>query len=482
MKFGIEDFKDLRIFQWIWTLLISYISWLIIVSITIFTVCIRIYFQTNINKTLLIVSFSVIEVIRIWYRIFKNFYIYGKDDKKLDIIIAIDSKLVFDRYLLKSDFINELKWNINKDKFKIRILPQRYFKHLFLKEKKKVFDLEYVKKLNEKVKWEYWICWTVDKQKDNGLKCYIETAALVFHSDIDKKLNEEFGKEFWRVYEQHLSFLDERYKSWIKFSGEYNAVVALYIIWLASLISLDPYTAWELHERLSDDIMWIKETAVERTSKDENVFRSMLENIKVIQRVELRIINDLHYYWKFYNWNIFSSAEYERIKRWKEILDKREMVAKKLSNQVYMTPIYANNAILSFIKNRDVELARFYMKKSRQWNDTYEYSLVFLDLYSKKYDLAKNRIKKLFEKKWKNNLLIKYIEIINFIEQLIEIEDWHQELLYRESLILYLRLWHLEVAKQKIEEYIERSRWEQKWFEYISPLELKDKIDRDIKK
>ena len=36
----------------------------------------------------------------------------------------------------------------------------------------------------------------VDKQKDNGLKCYIETAALVFHSDIDKKLNEEFGKEF----------------------------------------------------------------------------------------------------------------------------------------------------------------------------------------------------------------------------------------------------------------------------------------------
>jgi len=170
---NIDNFKDLRLFRRIWEFLVSYIAWFFMVFIAMIILYIRLYYETHIPHKLLLIFLIAIEFIWILYRCYcyfkYDFKFINKNNKpkKLNIVIAIDSEFVFEKFLLKRDFINELKANIDRNKFDIIILPQKYYKNIFFNQNKKLFDKDYVTKLNKNILWHYWICGKVDKQKDN---------------------------------------------------------------------------------------------------------------------------------------------------------------------------------------------------------------------------------------------------------------------------------------------------------------------------
>ena len=112
------------------------------------------------------------------------------------------------------------------------------------------------------------------------------------------------------------------------------------------------------------------------------------------------------------------------------------------------------------------------MKKSRVWNCSWEYSIIFLDLYAKEYERAKFRIKKVLENKNINLEFIQYMEITIFINTLLNKEPWHEELLYWEALLCYKQL-DFKQSLELVNQYLDWTSWDQKNYEVLPAIQLK---------
>ncbi len=244
-----------------------------------------------------VIKLSGYYIVTAIYFIFK-FSRIEKNKNKIWIVIWIDDKDDYEWFKLKKDFIDSIEENLDKTKFKVIILSKKYLGKIY--KSKWVVDKEFISKINKKIKWHYFIVWKAQKWKEGKLKCYLETNALVFHKDIPENIKNELSEDFSNLYSNHIYFEDDWYKSWIDFSGEYNSIIAKYIIWVSLLISNDPFWALKLHRWLNLDLDKIKKQKEVKSSFNESYIKKISEKIKIIQYRELHLISRYFYRIKNY--------------------------------------------------------------------------------------------------------------------------------------------------------------------------------------
>lgn len=413
----------------------------------------------------------ILLIIRTIYFLYKNNYIPKNElndlweQTKIWIILALEDKYDFNWFALKYDFIESLKENLDKTKFKIIILPNKFLSKVY--KDKKTLDKDFILEINKKVKWHYFIWWKVEKIKNWCLKCYLNTSAMVFHDIIPDAVQTELSMDFNNLYSKDIDFSNDWYKSWIDFSWEYNSIVAKYIIWVAFLISNNPFWAIDLHRNLHIELEKIKKDENVNSSFNEKYFKLISEKIKVIQYHELSLI--VNYY--------YSKKDNEN---WIKYLNEWE----KLANFYWFfnANLLVQKWIYEFLINNNICESRKLIKKSASLTSDkgYKYSLVFLDLYDEKFILAKKRIREILKKKQYKWETLTVKEVINFIDDILEKYSDRIELLYWQSLLYYHKLGNIPMAYEKIEKYIKNKWVKNLEFELDNPLLMKKELERKM--
>lgn len=412
---------------------------------------------------------SAIIVLYLLVFVYLNYLHYSKNSldkqkkpKKFGIVIAIDDKDYFEWYNLKQDFIEELKWQLDNNVFKIIVLSNRLSKKINPKDKQLTYQIN----KNKRIKWHYWIYGKVEKVKDWKLKCFITTDACIFHAHIPDNVKTELSMDFTNIYPKDISFEDDRYKSWISFSWEYSAIVAKYIVWVACLISGVPLAAWNIHKHLHIQLNNVQKKDNVDALFDEKYVKLLAEKIKIIQYFELRLICNFFY----------QKKEIEKRKSW---LWEWENLSKiygledaDLLNQKW---------IYEFLINKNIPLSKSFIKKSAKlWNKWYIYSLVFLRLRDRDYKVIKNNMKRIFKSDFTNEV-IAVASTISFIDDILKEYPDRIDFLYWQALLYFYKLENFPVALWKIEKYI-NELWNQKMeYEIEDPRQVKIKIERKMK-
>lgn len=385
---------------------------------------------------------------------------------KIWIIVAIDDKNDYEWFTLKYDFINSLNENLDNTKFKIIILPKVYLNEIY--KDKNNLNWDFIKKINKKIKWHYFIGWKVEKVKDWWLRCYLRTNAMVFHKNIPKNVQTELSTDFNNLYPRDISFEENWYKTWIDFSWEYSSIVARYMIGVAFLISNNPFWAIELHRKLHFELEKVKKNEKIKSTFNEKYVEHIWEKIKIIQFHELRLLVNFFYRKKDnINWINY-------LNEWSELSDFYNFIDWNLLAQQW---------IYEFLVNKDILKSRKLIKRSSCFTSdkTHKYSLIFLDLYDREYRLAKNRMKDILKKKQFRLEKISVEEVIYFMDDvIIEFND-RFEFLYWQSLLYYKKLRNIPMAYEKIIRYID-NKWIKNFeYEIIDPNVIRRELEKIMK-
>jgi len=404
----------------------------------------------------------VIGIIFLW-----KDYLYlpkNKKDKswnlsKFWIVISIDDKWILEWYTLKQDFIWELNQSLSNS-YNLIILPSKYA------EKVKKMSKEEQIKLNNKIGGHYWIYWKVEKAKDGVYKCCIDVKSFVFHQEIPKDIQREFQKEFQDVSIPNLEFEDDYYRSWLLFSSSYTTWVAKYILGIAFLIWKDIVNAWIVHKDLHKDLENIKqnEEKLNQQNKQKNI-KDLESKSRAVQYLETRVFTNIAY-------------RTDNIELWKEFLAIWYDLV-----EFYKVPdcsLLNSQAIYEFLHNNDAKKARELIKKSfKLGNKWARYSLVFLDIWNRDYWLAKNNIEQILKtfKKGKNKEIVTVVDVISFIDKVLEKKE-RNEFLYWQAILYHYKLNNFDMALEKINLFLEKENNNSFWFEIMPATKLKREIIR----
>lgn len=461
-----KELKDIRFYSYLLKLSLSFVWFFVISLIIVFCTSNFVdYFWVNIeiyeNWTLKKLAIVILFLIWLFYRLFKNFLLPRNDNNKIWIVIAINDWSNYEWFTLKYDFIRSLKENLDTTKFKIIEMPKRYFNRIAKTVKE--LNKENIMKYNEKIDGHYWICGKTEKRKDWVKKCYIETNSMVFHANIPTDLQTELLMDYNNLYPRSISFDEDWYKSWITFGWEHNAIVALYIIGVALLISNNPFWAWDLHKDLHLKLNSIPKKDNVETNFNETYIDLIAKKIRVIQYRELWLICNYYYVKKEYpKWS-------SSLNLWRQIANNYNFFSADLCNQ---------EGIYEFLINKNIKKSRSFIKEAWKYGHKYHvYSLIFLDLYDRNYKSVNNRMKKIIKKNTSVMDIVSLKEIIQFIEDVLEIEPNRYEFLYRLSLLYYKKLGNEPMAYSTLMKYI-KCRNKKEVYEII-PV---DKIKKELEK
>lgn len=418
-------------FSWIWWIVALIIISIFSIRLINFIECHKVYS-------------CILPILRIILFLYKRYIHIPKSNKsKIWIIICID----FDSYNwfnLLNKFIWDLKQNLDES-FMIIELPKRFYTENFFNEVNEENFGEIIK-VSQKCNSHYWIFGKVEMEQDWEMKYFINMRWIVFHNPINTETKNELIHDFTNIFPSETMFPESYFRSWYKFLWKHSAIVAKYIIWVAQLVSGNPFSAWNIHKDLHLQLLSVKKEQNIESKFNDIYMQNLWQKLKSIQYHELNLITKYYYYKKdWINW-----IKYLEI--WNE-----------LANYYWFinADLYFQNAIFEVKVNHNYDKAKSLIKLSRNyWNKIwFLFSTVFLEIMRSNYSLVRNRISGILWKTINKQYEVTANEILWFFDDSENFTTANDEqkwaILYWKILLKYKILWDLPNSYTLLTKYID---------------------------
>ena len=226
--------------------------------------------ELNLSIRILLL-FSALLILLICWLIYRFRLPRFREKKKIGIILSIFSENEKDLLQMKYDVISKIKKGISQDDLSdsvgILIIPN----HL----SKKIITSKEIANAHSKTKGHFFIQGHIKKRSEEGEKNFVELEGRVVHAPVDINISKKLSGEFRESLPPEIVDDPNFQIRQIKITSDTIAESSKYIIGIAALISGDPLTAINLHERLLSSL----EAKEQLTESEKNLKQKTINNL-----------------------------------------------------------------------------------------------------------------------------------------------------------------------------------------------------------
>ncbi|MFA5167318.1 MAG: hypothetical protein WC530_02165 [Candidatus Omnitrophota bacterium] len=351
---------------------------------------------------------------------------------KIGIVVGISCEDKKERQRLKADFVMALKSEITKGN-------SQHFEVLELSEyhAKKITSQESARKYHKAMRAHLIIYGNARVRGHHGTEHYvIDLNASILHISIPQEVSNAVSREMRALIPQQRLFPVSDEVTGFSITRKSMGLATRYIVGVASLLSGDISTSFDLHLGLWDEIK--KCLQDEQDFKDEyGYLKTKLPNRLAVEGVILANF-------------VYRSKEENYLRKMERFLS----VLQEVDPGNYEAHLL--RGIYYFLFERDIVKAKEEIRKSRNERDV---SWQFSDAFLTAYDGDLETAHKIYRRAFLGNVSnAAPLEVETFIQDVLEQEPSKIQLWYCLGMINYFSKGDLQLAKQDFEKFIEEAR------------------------
>ena len=409
------------------------------------------------NKVKASISFSkLLVLLLICAFVFIIWYLTRRPQKvgkgKIGIVIAISTENQKVQERLKNDFIDDLNEIIKKNhhqQFQIIVLSEYH--------SKKIINGKSASKYHSKTRAHLIIYGNCKIRMHETKECYyLKLDASVVHTPLPVQISNSLSVEMRAILPSKLIFrADDEIKGFI-LTAETLGYGARYMIGLASLVSGDLNTAYDLHNGIMEEIDRLDQ-------EDSEEVKSGLATIR--RFLPLHLSNEAL---------ILAEVVYRAKKEhYLEDMGKYLETVKRFDPRNYKAHIF--RGIYYFLAKRDTKTALDEIRKSKNERDyTWQINEAFIKAYEGDLEAAHKLYKRASLVGLQSNVPL---ETEEFIHDMLDIEPDKIQLWYCLGMINYFIKEDLKIAKESFEHFIELSKEKN---EFLKSVDFAEKYVNEI--
>ena len=358
----------------------------------------------------IIIILALIITFTIWY-----YQIRIPRNKKgyVGFIVALSAETKEHYEKIVQDFIYTLRDLLSKgelaNSFKFIVLPEHHAS--------KIEDTEDARRFLKIIKGHFMIYGRARVRSiKNENRHVLNMNGIVLHKPIPKRIGKTFAKEFSELFPTRLQLSSQDDLFLFDVTSELVNVVARYIIGIASYLSSDIDYSENIFEELEDNI--------------NNINTNFPAVIKIKRRIPEWLINIYITKTQIAYFNYRDNGDEKYLNDMENALFKVD----RRTNYNYNCKIYW--AIFHFIKNRNTQLSKSFLRKCKNEEDImWRFNLAFIHAYEGDMKSASQQYWIAF--KGKSIPQEKLLEIEEFISWILELEPDKVQLYYCLGVINY---------------------------------------------
>lgn len=348
---------------------------------------------------------------------------------KVGIIVGIDCESKKERQRFKNDVIKNLRAEIDKGR-------KKYFQILELSDyqSSKIEDIKNAAKYLKQTKGHLILYGQCRIRKHQGKASYVLTLhEFVIHSPAPKEVSEQLGREMRIALPPTWYFAEDLEITGFEFTKELLSIASRYTVGMASLVSGDPLTSFDIHHTL-----W-KEIKI-KLENDPDPF-------PVYKNLRIRLARFLVRSGLGAARVVYRTKESAYVNKMENFIN----VVQEIDPNNY--PGHLLKGIVYFLKSHDIIAAKQEIRKAKNEKDSsWQYSSAFLEAYEGNLEKAHKIYQSAFRGNYSEDTPL---DVEVFIEDVIKAEPKKFQLWYCLGMINYFCKKDLPSAKSDFSQFIE---------------------------